>query len=60
MNKEKYKLKSYLICNTYDLTKYEVEHYKINKQFNRKTHELIINPTWHIFPIKNYFEYKWL
>ena len=56
----KNKLKIYLVCNSYDLAKWEVEYYKSSPQKNRKTNKPLNNPTWYILPIKTYLEYKWL
>lgn len=56
----KHKLKIHLVCNSYDLAKWEVEYYMSNPQRNRKTNKSLNNPTWYILPIKTYLEYKWL
>ena len=54
----KHKLKIHLVCNTYDGAIWNVQYYEINPQYDRKTNDLIRQPTWFVLPIKRYFEYK--
>ena len=56
----KHKLKIHIITNDYDLAKFEVQYCETHQQYDRKTSRIIKQATWHIVPIKNYFEFKWL
>lgn len=54
----RHKLRIHLVCNSYDLAIWELQYYKTNLQYDRKTNCLIQQPSWFIFPIKNYYKYK--
>ena len=54
----KLRLKIHLVTNSLQLAKWEIQYYENHLQRDRKTNNLIREPTWLILPIKNYFEYR--
>lgn len=56
----KTKIKIHLICNSYDLAKWQIQYYENYQQYDRKTNNLIKSPEWYLIPIKTFVEYKWL
>jgi hypothetical protein len=56
----KNKIKIHLICNSYDLAKWEIQYYENSPQHDRKTRKLIVNPEWYLMPVRTFIEYKWL
>ena len=60
IEKNSKKKKLFLVTNSYDLAKWEIEYYIIHPQYDRKTKQLLNNPIWIIKEIKTYLEYKYL
>ena len=54
----KNKLKIHLICNDLNGAEWNVRYYESHEQTDRKTGNLIREPTWEIIPIKTYLEYQ--
>ena len=54
----KLKLKIHLVCNDLQGAEWNVRYYENHKQKDRKTGNLIRDPTWFILPIKTYLEYR--
>lgn len=57
--KDKLKLKLHLVTNSYSHAKWRAEYFAKHQQTDKKN-RIIKNATWHVFPIKNFIEYKWL
>jgi hypothetical protein len=56
----KTKWKIYLVTNTYDSAIWNVRWYENHSPPDRKTNTPIEQVIWRVFPIKTYFEYKYL
>ena len=54
----KLKLKIHLVTNSLISAEWNIQYYEQHQQKDRKTGNLIREPTWIIIPIKKYLEYK--
>ena len=55
--KDNEKIQKYIVTNSYDLAKWEIERYEKSPPSD-KHNNILNNVKWYILPVKNYFEYS--
>ena len=58
--KDSNKLIRYLVTNSFEGAKWDIEYYRTHPPNDRKNNHKLKNVAWYIIPVTNVIEHKWL